>query len=151
MSRRDPWNHVRDPAAIRGLQAWGSHAVPDIAHGLAMSRADPEDFGPEVLAWRFGLSDDAAEHIVPRLSVLVLMESRRARIPVTDDQAAEIVERALRCFRGENCGPMALAARRAGMRRASFEHLLGRVQGALWGMLPGSLERFLAVFAQDAA
>lgn len=146
MTRRDTWNHTRDPGPLRALQSWSSVAAPDVAIGLAMSRTGSDDLGPEVLAWRFGLDEGAGEHIVARLAVLVLLEAARARLPISDDQAADIVELAMRRFRGESVGSMALAARRAGMRRANFEHLLARVQGALWGMLPDSLERFFATF-----
>lgn len=151
MSRRTPWDHRKDPGPMRALQSWGSRAAFDASMGLAFSRSDPGDVGPEILVWQFGLDDSAAETIVPRLAVLILLEAQRARIPITDSQGAAIVVHALRSFRGENCGAMAMAASRAGMRRESFVYLQDRVQRALWGALPGSLERFLATFAQDAA
>lgn len=151
MSRRGCWDARRDPGALRALQGWSCRSASDAALGLALAGSGSDDIGTAALLWRFGLDDHAATVIVPRLAALVLLESERARIPVGDDQAAGIVELAMRRFRDEDCGSVATAAKRAGMRRASFEHLLARVQGALWGSLPGSLERFFATFAQDAA
>lgn len=142
LSKRDTWNHRPEHSAIRALHRWTGSASTDCAAALAISRAGPNDWRPELLIWYFSDADidGRIESVLVRS---VLLEGARAKLTPDANVIATAVGDALHIIRFRRSVPSLRRAAQLGVTRSDFLTLRRAAEAVLLRAIRTGLKRYV--------